>query len=57
VADQAEDVVRALKIFARNTMSNFMQPREYRIVEQFPLTPNGKTDLAGVRVLFEKRPL
>jgi acyl-coenzyme A synthetase/AMP-(fatty) acid ligase len=56
VPDQAEDVIRALKVFARDTMSNFMQPREYRIVDQFPLTPNGKTSLPGVRTLFEKRP-
>ena len=55
VPDDAADVVRSLKIFARDGMSNFMQPREYRIVEQFPLTPNGKPDFAGVRALFEKQ--
>lgn len=52
VREDAEDPVRALKKFAREEMSNFMQPREYRILEAFPLTPNGKTDFAAVRALF-----
>lgn len=55
VPENASDVVRALKVFARDSMSNFMQPREYRVVEQFPLTPNGKPDFKGVRTLFEKQ--
>lgn len=56
VADPSRDVIRSLKTFAREAMSNFMQPREYCIVDEFPLTPNRKTDFAGVRKLFEKQP-
>ena len=55
VPEGAQDAVRALKIFCRDSMSNFMQPREYRILEEFPLTPNRKIDFAGVRKLFENR--
>ena len=55
VPEGAQDAVRALKIFCRDAMSNFMQPREYRILEEFPLTPNRKIDFAGVRKLFEAR--
>ena len=55
VPEGAQDAVRALKMFCRDAMSNFMQPREYRILEEFPLTPNRKIDFAGVRALFEAR--
>lgn len=46
------DPVRELKAFARQKMSNFMQPREYQIVDEFPLTPNGKPDFRAIRDLF-----
>ena len=49
---QSGDALRALKIFARESMSSFMQPRDYRLVDAFPLTPNGKPDFAAVRALF-----
>lgn len=52
LADGVEDPVRALKIFARNEMSQHMQPREYRVVDAFPLTPNGKPDFGRLRVLL-----
>jgi len=54
VPEGAQDAVRALKVYCRDSMSNFMQPREYRILEEFPLTPNRKIDFAGVRALFDK---
>lgn len=52
LANGAEDPVRALKIFARNEMSQHMQPREYRILEAFPLTPNGKPDFGKLRSML-----
>ena len=55
VEDQAETVVKALKGYARDTMSNFMQPRDYCVVDTFPLNPNGKPDLNEVRALFERK--
>lgn len=51
-AAHAPDPVSALKAFARREMSQAMQPRAYRLVESFPLTPNGKTDLPALRALF-----
>ena len=47
-----DDPVRALKIFARNEMSQHMQPREYRILDAFPLTPNGKPDFGRLRTML-----
>ena len=44
-----------LKAFALEKMSNFMQPRDYRIVEEFPLTPNGKPDFRAIRELFLRK--
>ena len=46
------DPLRALKAYARTSMSSFMQPRDYRLVDAFPLTPNGKPDFTAVRALF-----
>jgi acyl-CoA synthetase (AMP-forming)/AMP-acid ligase II len=43
----------ALKAFARQQMSQAMQPRAYRLIEALPLTPNGKPDLPAVRALFQ----
>lgn len=43
------DLVRNLQRFARSTMSRHMQPREYRIVDSWPTTPNGKTDYPAIR--------
>jgi acyl-coenzyme A synthetase/AMP-(fatty) acid ligase len=48
----APSPVRDLKLFARREMSQYMQPREYRLLEAFPLTPNGKTDFAALRRLL-----
>jgi hypothetical protein len=33
-------------------MSAAMQPRAYRVMDAFPLTPNGKTDFARLRQLM-----
>jgi acyl-CoA synthetase (AMP-forming)/AMP-acid ligase II len=54
LADGAPDPRPALKAFARREMSPAMQPREYRIVESFPLTPNGKTDFTRLRAELAK---
>lgn len=48
-ASEVPEPVRELKAFARREMSQHMQPREYRLMEAFPLTPNGKTDFAALR--------
>ena len=47
-----------LKAFARREMSQHMQPREYKILEEFPLTPNGKTDFIKLRAMLvaEQKP-
>ncbi|RST31996.1 hypothetical protein HMF7854_14965 [Sphingomonas ginkgonis] len=45
---------RQLKAFARTVMSRHMQPRHYLVVEQFPLTPNGKPDHAAIRRLLDE---
>ena len=54
--EDGSDPLPALKAFARGSMSQFMQPREYRLVEAFPLTPNGKPDYAAIRQLFGATP-
>lgn len=46
------DAVQQLKVFARQAMSNHMQPRHYLVIDELPLTPNGKTDLASIRRLL-----
>lgn len=51
----ADDPVRDLKIFARSEMSQYMQPREYHIVDAFPLTPNGKPDFGALAALLAAR--
>lgn len=56
VADGAADPVRELKAFARREMSQHMQPREYRLMESFPLTPNGKTDFKALKALLSQKP-
>ena len=52
--DGAAYPVKQLKAFARTEMSQFMQPREYRVLDAFPLTPNGKPDFKAIRALFVK---
>lgn len=52
--DGAEDPVRKLKQFARDAMSQPMQPRQYHVVDAFPLTPNGKTDFAALLQLLSR---
>jgi acyl-CoA synthetase (AMP-forming)/AMP-acid ligase II len=52
LADGQAEPVRALKTFARGAMSAAMQPRAYRVMDAFPLTPNGKTDFARLRQLM-----
>lgn len=54
VAEGAADPVKGLKQFARTAMSRQMQPREYCLVDAMPLTPNGKTDFAALRVLVNR---
>jgi long-chain acyl-CoA synthetase len=49
VADGAPDPIPALRAFARRTMSRYMEPRVYRVMDGFPLTPNGKTDFGALR--------
>ncbi len=51
-AQPGENPIPALKAFARREMSRHMQPREYRLLKEFPLTPNGKTDHLRLRALF-----
>jgi acyl-coenzyme A synthetase/AMP-(fatty) acid ligase len=46
--------LRALKTFAREAMSPPMQPRAYRVMDGFPLTPNGKTDFTRLRALMSE---
>jgi acyl-CoA synthetase (AMP-forming)/AMP-acid ligase II len=48
-ANEGQNPIPELKVFARQTMSQHMQPREYRLVDSFPLTPNGKTDFQKLR--------
>ncbi|RAK52390.1 class I adenylate-forming enzyme family protein [Phenylobacterium deserti] len=54
-AEDGPDPVPELKAFARRELSPHMQPREYRVIEAFPLTPNGKPDFAAVRAMFQGR--
>jgi acyl-coenzyme A synthetase/AMP-(fatty) acid ligase len=52
--DGAPDPLRSLKAFARERMSDAMMPRVWKVLDAFPLTPNGKPDFAGIRSLLEK---
>ena len=54
LADGQAEPVRALKAFARGAMSQPMQPRAYRVMNAFPLTPNGKTDFRKLRELMSE---
>ena len=36
--------LKALKRHARETMSPYMQPRDYRVLPALPRNPNGKVD-------------
>ena len=51
--------LRGLKISARETMSNFMRPMVWHVVERLPRNPNGKVDypkvLAMATALAEAR--
>jgi acyl-CoA synthetase (AMP-forming)/AMP-acid ligase II len=51
-ARAGENPTSRLKAFARREMSRYMQPRDYRVLAEFPLTANGKTDLMRLRTLF-----
>jgi len=53
-AEGQGDPVPGLKAYARQAMSPHMQPRDYRAFDQFPLTPNGKTDLGRLRELLSQ---
>jgi len=48
------DPTAQLKLFARQAMSPHMQPRDYRTLDAFPLTPNGKTDFQRLREMFDE---
>jgi long-chain acyl-CoA synthetase len=46
--------ILALKAMARQKMSQHMQPREYHMMDSYPLTPNGKTDFIQLRADLSK---
>ena len=54
IADNAPDPLLQLKALSRRAMSQHMQPRAYRILDAFPLTPNGKTDFSALRTLMSQ---
>ena len=43
--NEADNPVPALKAYARKAFGRYMQPQDYRVVDEFPLTPNRKIDL------------
>ncbi len=49
----SKSAVGTLKAYARDCMSNFMQPRLYIVIDAIPLTPNGKPDYRAVKTLFK----
>ena len=52
---EGQDPAPELKALARQRMSQHMQPREYHLVQQFPLTPNGKTDFLKLRAQLTRK--
>jgi acyl-coenzyme A synthetase/AMP-(fatty) acid ligase len=53
---QGEDPVAALKAQARASMSPFMRPMEWNLVEALPRTPSGKVDYPALRRLYGEAP-
>lgn len=49
----AEGLVARLKQFARDAMSPQMLPRQYYVMDEVPLTPNGKTDFGALMTILE----
>jgi acyl-coenzyme A synthetase/AMP-(fatty) acid ligase len=43
--NETDNPVPALKAYARQTFGRYMQPQDYRVVDEFPLTQNRKIDL------------
>lgn len=43
--NEADNPVAALKAYSRKTFGRYMQPQDYKVVDEFPLTPNRKVDL------------
>lgn len=47
--NEADNPVPALKAYARKEFGRYMQPQDYRVVDEFPLTPNRKIDLVKLK--------
>jgi len=47
--DAGDDPLTRLKAYARQAMSPYMQPRQYRILDALPKTPHGKVDYPALR--------
>ena len=43
--NEADNPIPALKAYARKAFGRYMQPQDYQVVDEFPLTPNRKIDL------------
>lgn len=48
------EALEQLKLYVRQNMSAFMQPRLFQAVSSMPLTPNGKTNYSAVSELLAK---
>ncbi len=51
VAPEDPAALKPLKLHARQTMSPWMQPRDWRLVPRLPRLPGGKVDYAGLAQL------
>jgi acyl-coenzyme A synthetase/AMP-(fatty) acid ligase len=47
-----EDVLRKLKAFGRSSMSQYMQPREWHVMDALPRTPSAKVDYPALKKLY-----
>jgi long-chain acyl-CoA synthetase len=47
--NEAHDPIKALKSYARQNFGRYMQPQDYKLVDEFPLTPNRKIDLVKLK--------
>jgi long-chain acyl-CoA synthetase len=47
--NEIKDVLQKLKSYSQREMSSYMQPRIFKSMDEFPLTPNGKTNLPKLR--------
>jgi acyl-coenzyme A synthetase/AMP-(fatty) acid ligase len=46
---EGDNPVPALRAYARDNFGRYMQPQDYKLVDEFPLTPNRKIDLVRLR--------